>query len=174
MKIFRAKSLLVATVGALAWGIGAPANADSTVTSVQTSVSGAVGGTEAQVLSSSSSTDSLTGTTTEKVSFSGKVVIKARVTQDPDFRTPDIVVLFVDLSGISGVGETTRKKYVTSDKTIIQRRLRPSDSVRHSFPFWVSGTTATGEGPVGIVSFTLNFDVNTRKLTGATGSITSP
>jgi hypothetical protein len=178
MKIFqtmfiRTPSLLVAMVGAFAWWVGAPASAAPTVSSVQASVNGQVGGTsEVQAQSSSAESQALTGAVTERVTFSGKAVINARVTADPDFRTPDIVVLFIDLSGVSGVGVTSKNKYVTSNKTIVQRRLRPSDSVEVSFPFWRSGTSATGSGPAGTVSFALQFDVNTKSLTGATGTVT--
>lgn len=165
-------SLLVALAGALAWGVVAPATAAPTASSVQATVSGQIGGEGLQAQSSSTST--LTGALTETVTFSGKAVVRARVTADPDFRTPDIVVLFIDMSGVSGVGATSKKKYVTSNKTIVQRRLRPSDSVEVSFPFWQSGTSATGSGPAGTVSFALTFDVNTKRLTAAAGSVTGP
>src|SRR5262245_32927450 len=126
MKTFRAISL-VATVGALAWGAGVPASAAPTASSVQAPVSGQVGGgaTGAQLQASSTEAQAVTGASTERVTFSGKAVVRARVMADPDFRTPDIVVLFIDMSGVSGVGATSKKKYVTSTKTIVQRRLRP-------------------------------------------------
>ncbi len=165
-------SLLVALAGALVWGVVAPATAAPTASSVQASVSGQVGDSTTQLQSSSAESQALTGTLTETVTFSGQAVIRARVTADPDFRTPDIVVLFIDLSGVSGVGTTSRKKYVTTNKTIVQRRLRPSDSVVVSFPFWRSGTSATGSGPAGKLSLTLTYDVNTKTLTAAAGSIT--
>lgn len=173
MKIFRAIPL-VATVGALAWGAGVPASAAPTASSVQASVSGQVGGGtgSAQLQSSSTESQPLTGASTERVTFSGNAVVRASVMPDPDFRTPDIVVLFIDMSGVSGVGATSKKKYVTSNKTIVQRRLRPSDSVVLSFPFWQSGTSAPGSGPSGKLSLTLTYDVNTKTLTAAAGSIT--
>src|SRR5262245_50060481 len=132
--------------GMLAWGVAAPAAAAPTASSVQATVNGQTG----------------TGGATESVTFSGKALITARVMEDPDFRTPPIVVLTVDLSGVSGVGATSKKKYVTTDKAIVQRRLRPSDSVAISFPYWVSGTTATGTGPVGTMSITLTYNVDTK------------
>lgn len=169
MKIVRAMSLLVATAGALAWVMAAPASATGTASSVQTQVSGQAGQTQSQ---SQTQTQTQTGALTESVTFSGNAVVRARVTPDPDFRTPDVVVLFIDMSGVSGVGATSKKKYVTSNKTIVQRRLRPSDSVVLTFPFWQSGTSATGSGPTGTLSLTLTFDVNTKTLTAAAGSIT--
>jgi len=159
--------LLLAMVGALAWGMSAPASAAGTASSVQTQVSGQAGQLQSQ-------SQSQTGALTERVTFSGNAVVRARVMPDPDFRTPDIVVLFIDMSGVSGVGATSKKKYVTSNKTIVQRRLRPSDSVEVSFPFWQSGTSATGSGPTGKLSLTLTYDVNTKTLTAAAGSITGP
>ena len=173
MKVFRAMftsvmpPLLLAMVGALAWGMSAPASAAGTASSVQTQVSGQAGQLQSQ-------SQSQTGALTERVTFSGNAVVRARVMPDPDFRTPDIVVLFIDMSGVSGVGATSKKKYVTSNKTIVQRRLRPSDSVEVSFPFWQSGTSATGSGPTGKLSLTLTYDVNTKTLTAAAGSITGP
>jgi hypothetical protein len=174
MKIFRAMftpvmpSLLVALVGALAWGMTAPASADGTASSVQTQVSGQAGQTQSQ-----SQSQSQTGALTESVTFSGNAVVRARVTPDPDFRTPDVVVLFIDMSGVTGVGATTKKKYVTTNKTIVQRRLRPSDSVVVSFPFWQSGTTSTGKSPVAAITINLTYDVNTKTLTAAAGSVTN-
>jgi hypothetical protein len=162
MKIFRTMfipvmpSLLVAIAVALAWGMGAPAGAASTDTSLQVAVSG------------------LSGTVTESVSFSGKALIRAKVVEDPDFRTPPIVLLSIDLSGISGVGTLSRKKYVTTNTSLVQRRLRASDSIQFTFPFWPSGTSGSTTDPVGAVSFSLSFDLNTWTLTGVTGSITSP
>ena len=174
MKIVRAMSLLVATVGALAWGTGTPAYAASTDTTLQASVSGQVGGSTGGAQTQSSSLDSPASGSTEGVTFSGNALIKAKVIPDPDFRTPDVVVLTIDLSGITGVGATSKKKYVTTNETIIQRRLRPSDTVAVTFPFWVSGTTSDGKGPLGAISISLTYNVDTRQLTAATGSITSP
>jgi hypothetical protein len=172
MKKYRAMSLLVATVGALAWAT--LVCAASTDTTLQASVSGQVGGSTGSAQTQSSSLDSPASGSTEGVTFSGNALIKAKVIEDPDFRTPPIVVLSIDLSGITGVGATSRQKYVTTNETIIQRRLRPSDTVALTFPFWLSGNTSTGKGPLGAISISLTYDVNTRQLTAAAGNITSP
>jgi hypothetical protein len=180
MKIVRAtftpvmQSLLVALAGALVWVIGTSAGAAPTASSVQVQVNGQVGQAQTQTQAQTLSQSSTTGTLTEAVTFSGKAVVNARVLEDPDFRTPPIVLLSIDLSGVSGVGATSKKKYVTTDKQLVQRRLRPSDSVQISFPFWQSGTSATASGPVGVMTVTLTFDVNTKTLTAAAGSITTP
>jgi len=109
----------------------------------------------------------------ESVSFSGKAIVTANVVTDPDFGSTPTVVLSIDLSGLSGVGASTRKKYVTADGEIVNRRLTAADTVQYNFPFYESGASVLS-ARVGSASFNLSFDVNTLKLTGATGSIGSP
>jgi hypothetical protein len=165
---------LASLLAAGALSLGFAAGAASTDTTVQAAVKGQVGGTtSAQTQSSTAESSPLTGASTERVTFSGNAVIKANVRDDPDFRTPPIVVLSIDMSGVTGVGATTRKKYVTTNQTIVQRRLRPTDTVDVSFPFWVSGTSDTGSGPSGKLSIALTYDVNTKVLTSAVGSVTN-
>src|SRR5262245_7270560 len=109
----------------------------------------------------------------ESVSFSGKAKVSANVVTDPDFGGTPTVVLSIDLSGLSGVGAATGKKYVTADGETVNRRLAAADTVQYTFPFYVSGASAMSTR-VGSASFNLSFDVNTLRLTGATGSIGSP
>lgn len=165
-------SFLVAFLGVVAWGQVAPANAATTTTTKSVLVSGEVSSNDSQLLTTSS-TDS-SGGGTESVSFSGRVALTADVADDPDFGTVPIVVLSIDLSKVTGKGKLTGKKYVTSNQSIIQRRLRGSDAVQFTFPFWPSGTTGITTSRVGGASFSLSFDVGTKTLTGASGSITSP
>ena len=47
------------------------------------------------------------------------------------------------------------------------------ESIEVTFPFWQSGTSAPGSGPTGKLSLTLTYDVNTKTLTAAAGSITA-
>lgn len=165
-------SLLAALFGAIVWGQGTLANAATTTTATTVKVSGVVSGSSSQL--TSSSTESFSGEGTESISFSGQAVLRAVVADDPDFGTAPIVVLTVDLSKVTGVGSMSQKKYVTSNQSIIQRRLRSSDAVRFTFPFWPSGTTGITSSRVGGAYFSFSFDVNAKTLTGASGSITSP
>ena len=109
----------------------------------------------------------------ESVSFSGKAIVSANVVTDPDFGSTPAVVLSIDLSGLSGVGASTRKKYVTADGEVVNRRLTAADTVQYNFPFYENGGNAMS-ARVGSASFNLSFDVNTLTLTGAAGSIGSP
>src|SRR5262245_21101761 len=107
----------------------------------------------------------------ESVTFSGRAKVKADVVTDPDFGGIPTVVLTIDLSALKGVGASTGAIYATSDQAIVQRQLAAADTVQYSFPFYRSGTSAQS---LGFASFNLSFDVNTLKLTGASGSIGSP
>lgn len=166
--LFVTLSFLAALLGA-----GASALAASTTTSTSVSVSGTVSG-DSGGDTLSTSTDSSSGGGTESVSFSGDVVLRAVVTEDPDFGTAPIVVLTVDLSQLTGVGLDSGKKYVTKNLSVIQRRLTSSDALQFTFPFWPSGTNGVASSRAGGASFSLNYDVVTKTLTGASGSITSP
>ena len=165
-------SLIVAMAATAPWW-GAPASAQTTISSSTT------------LATSTSSTTTTTSTAAlvavqgvvtggaESVSFSGKAKVNADVVTDPDFGGTPTIVLSIDLSGLSGVGAATRKKYVTADGEIVNRRLAAGDTVQYTFPFYEAGA-----GPltarVGLVSFNLSFDVNTLKLTSASGSVGSP
>jgi len=169
---FAPLSLFVAMTATAPWW-SAPASAQTTIMSTST------------VATSTSSTTTTTttaalvavqGTVTggaESVSFSGKAKVNADVVTDPDFGGTPTIVLSIDLSGLSGVGAATRKKYVTADGEIVNRRLAAGDTVQYTFPFYESGASPMS-ARVGLVSFNLSFDVNTLKLTSASGSVGSP
>lgn len=172
-------SVALAISAALGWT--APAGAQ-TATSLSTSTTLSASTTVATSTSSATTTTStsavvpVTGVVTggaESVSFSGKAKVSADVVTDPDFGGTPVVVLSIDLSGLNGVGAATRKKYVTADGEIVQRGLTAVDTVQYTFPFYESGAGALSARE-GSVSFNLSFDVNTLKLTSATGSIGSP
>jgi hypothetical protein len=166
-------SLFVAMTAALQWWGSAPAGADteimtSTTTSTSTSSTTTATTTPAWV--------SIKGTVSgapESVAFSGQAKLTARVVTDPDFGAVPTVVLSIDLSGVTGVGSSTGKTYVNSNQEIVNRRLTAADMVQLTFPFYPSGTS-TMAARVGMASFNLRFDVNTLKLTAASGSIGSP
>lgn len=172
-------SVALAISTALCWT--APAAAQSQVLSSSTATMSA----STTVATSTSSTTTTTSTSAlvpvtgvvtggaESVSFSGKAKVSANVVTDPDFGGTPTVVLSIDLSGLSGVGASTRKKYVTADGEVVNRRLAAADTVQYNFPFYENGASALA-ARVGSVSFNLSFDVNTLVLTGVTGSVGSP
>src|SRR5262245_40566521 len=105
----------------------------------------------------------------ESVSFSGQALISSRLVPDPDFGRPSLL-LKIDLSGLSGVGASTRARYVVSSKELVQRRLAGSHVVVVNFPF----TDGAGAAQSAVASFALDFDLNTGAVTNATGTILTP
>src|SRR5262245_58389822 len=76
----------------------------------------------------------------ESVTFSGNAKVGTRLAPDPDFGRPSLVVS-IDLTGIAGVGASTRTKYAIGGPEIVQRRLAPSYTVDLTFPFYKNGST---------------------------------
>ena len=171
-------SVALATSAALCWTV--PAAAQSQTLSAPATLSAST-----TVATSTSSTTTTTSTSAlvpvsgvvtggaESVSFSGQAKVSALVVTDPDFGSTPTVVLSIDLSGLSGVGASTGKKYVTADGETLNRRLAAADMLQYTFPFTQSGAGAMSSR-VGSATFNLSFDVNTLTLTGATGRIGSP
>lgn len=139
--------------GAALWRSG-PAQAAGTWHTSLVKVRGSVGGSP------------------ESVSFSGDAKVSTRLAPDPDFGSPSLVVS-IDLRGVSGVGSSTRAKYVISGPEIVQKRLAASYVVDITFPFYRSGTDGTSGARSGAASFTVDIDTATGAVTGATGSIGS-
>jgi len=163
---------------ALCWTFPAAAQSQLTATSATMSASTtfATSTSSTTTTTSTSALVPVTGVVTggaESVSFSGQAKVSANVVTDPDFGGTPTVVLSIDLSGLSGVGASTNKKYVTADGEVINRRLSAADTLQYTFPFYQSGASAMS-ARVGSASFNLSFDVNTLRLTGVTGRIGSP
>jgi hypothetical protein len=108
----------------------------------------------------------------ESVTFSGSVKLATRLAPDPDFGSPSLVVS-IDLTGITGVGASTRTKYAISGPEIVQQRLAPTHVVDITFPFYKSGTMGTTGARSGTASFSFNVDSATGAVSAAVGSIAS-
>ena len=110
--------------------------------------------------------------TPESVSFSGTAKVATRLAPDPDFGSPSLVVS-IDLTGVSGVGSSTRTKYSIGGPEIVQKRLVPSYLVDITFPFYASGTNGTSGARSGQATFSFNVDSATGAVSSAIGSIAS-
>lgn len=149
-------SLLV--LGGLAWWGGpSPAGADVIWNSALVPVTGTVNGSP------------------ESVKFSGNAKIDSRLAVDPlNTAIPPDLVLYIDLSSVSGVGSLSKKKYVITGPEIAQRTLVAADLIEVAFPFYQSGTTASSTTRPGVASFQLSFDLNTGKVMSGTGTVAAP
>jgi hypothetical protein len=108
----------------------------------------------------------------ESVSFSGQAQIGSRLVRDPDFGRP-VLLLTIDLTGVSGVGQSTRAKYVIAGPEVVQRHFATSRSVEVTFPFMRSGSDGSS-ARTGVASFDLSFDSSTGAVTSAIGKVASP
>jgi len=173
MKMHRALSLPVLVVaGALCWAAPPEARAQT----VTQSLTDAQTGTNVQTVTSA--TVNVSGTVSgepESVSLSGKANLESRVVwSERNTAEPAAITLNIDLSGISGMGRSTKMKYVTNAREIALRRLSATDLVEVAFPFYVSGTDGVSSSRTGLARFSLSYDVNTGALTSASGTLTSP
>lgn len=109
----------------------------------------------------------------ESVSFSGQAQVSSRLVQDPDFGRP-VLLLTVNLGSVTGVGSSTKAKYVIASQEVVQRHVAPSHSVEVTFPFMKSGSTDMGSARTGVASFALSFDTSTGAVTSAAGNVKSP
>ena len=107
----------------------------------------------------------------ETVVFSGAARVESRLAKDPDFSRPKLVI-YIDLSGVSGVGSLTKKQYVIQGSEILQRRLSGSQQVEFTFPFVERGSPTSVRS--GVAAFALNVDTKTGAVTSAGGTLTGP
>jgi hypothetical protein len=165
-----AAPLVVLVSGAV---MSSPAGAQASLSAATTSATSTSSTTTTTATSALVTIKGIVSAPAESVSFSGQAQVNTNVVTDPDFGNPPTVILSIDLSGVTGVGSSSRKKYVVASKDVLNRRLSPGDTVQVNFPFYVSGASPTSAS-VGTASFNLSFDTATLKLTGASGAIASP
>jgi hypothetical protein len=162
------RALLTAVVPALLGLSAAPAGAQD---SVAVSAPSAIGA----FATASSSLVPVAGVVTgtpESVTFSGQALVQSVLVQDPDFGRPSLLVT-VDLSSVSGVGSSTKAKYVVAAREVVQRRLASSQRVVFTFPFSRSGTT-TIPPRAGVMSMAFDVDLNTGAVSRVTANVGSP
>jgi hypothetical protein len=147
-------TLFAAIAGGAVWSGDAPAQTPGTWTTALVPIAGTVRGQP------------------ESVSFTGQAKINSKLAPDPDFNRPSLV-LTIDLTGLSGVGSSSRAKYVIAGPENVQRKVAATHVVEFTFPFAKSGAMNLGSAQSGVASFALGFDPNTGAVTSASGNVTS-
>ena len=147
-------SILAVVAGGAVWSGDAPAQTAGTWTTALVPIAGTVKGVP------------------ENVVFSGQAKVNSKLAPDPDFNRPSLV-LTIDLTGLSGVGSSSRAKYIIAGPENVQRRVAASHLVEFTFPFARSGAMNLGSAQSGVASFALGFDPNTGVVTSASGNVTS-
>jgi hypothetical protein len=70
----------------------------------------------------------------ESVDFKGFARVSSRLAPDPDFGVPRLILYF-DLSDVTGVGSSTRKKYLVPTPEVVQRRMAANHTFEVAFPY---------------------------------------
>jgi hypothetical protein len=144
--------------------------------SVLIALTGLQAGAQEALMLSAPVTTNLATASTSGVSIKGIVTgqpeIGSRLVRDPDFGRP-VLLLTIDLSSVSGVGQSTKAKYVVPTQELVQRHLAPSHDVEITFPFMRSGSDGLS-ARTGVASFALSFNPSTGEVTSATGKVASP
>ena len=151
-----ARSVLLAVLAA-GWMM-MPARAADMMKSTMVSVSGAVG--------------ALTASGAERVVFSGQAQIKSRLALDPDFGDSKLL-LFIDMTGVSGVGSSSGAKYLVPTQEILIRPLAQSHQVEITFPFFKNDADSLASTRTGLANFALNVDVSTGAITSVSATAVS-
>lgn len=151
-----ARSVLLAVLAA-GWML-MPVRAADTMKSTMVSISGAVA--------------ALTASGAERVVFSGQAQIKSRLALDPDFGDSKLL-LFIDMTGVSGVGSSSGAKYLVPTQEILIRPLTLSHQVEITFPFFKNAADSLASTRTGLANFALNVDVSTGAITSASATAVS-
>lgn len=110
----------------------------------------------------------------ESVLFAGTAQIQSRLAVDPADSRRNKLLLQIDLSGVSGVGSSTRTSYVIESREVVTRALAQSDVVHITFPFHAVNTRAVSSSRTGAAAFSLTIDPATGAVTAARASISTP
>ena len=110
----------------------------------------------------------------ESVAFSGEAQVQTRLALDPEDARRAKILLQIDLGGVSGVGQSTRTRYVVEAQELVTRKLAPSDVVEMTFPFHPGDARAVTSSRTGVVTFAFAFDTATGAVTRAKASVGTP
>ena len=153
-----ARSVLLAVLAA-GWML-MPVRAADTMQSTMVSISGAVAAL------------TLTTSGAERVVFSGQAQIKSRLALDPDFGDSKLL-LFIDMTGVAGVGSSSGATYLVPTQEILIRPLALSHQVEITFPFFKNAADSLASTRTGLANFALNVDVSTGAITSASATAVS-
>lgn len=91
----------------------------------------------------------------ETVRFSGQAIIAAQIVDDVLTHAPRVLQLLIDFSQITGVGVSSKQKYITEAQCILHRPLLSLDSIQVSFPYHISGDFGSARSV--IATFTVRY-----------------
>jgi hypothetical protein len=116
----------------------------------------------------------ISGGPAENVSLSGSVQIVSTLVLDPLLGSPPRERLSIKLVNVSGVGLSTGARYVATGEDAVLRLLKVSDLVEIAFPFYRDTPNGRSSARSALAGITLQFNLLTGALTGATASFSTP
>ena len=132
--------------------------------------------THAQTSVSSSFTIAVSGTASavktglaETVAFSGPLIIKATVVNDPTLGPT--VAIFLDGRGVAGTGNKTKAAYANTCVANLTRPFGPTDVVQTTFAFFQDVPGGYMSSKTGLLTLNLTYNVTTQALTNVTASL---
>ncbi|HXA16274.1 MAG TPA: hypothetical protein VN380_04745 [Thermoanaerobaculia bacterium] len=138
-----------------------------------------VGFAYAQTATVSTSTIQVSGTVSAKksglgedVTFSGPLMMTTKVLTDPI--RPPIVFISINGLGIKGIGNKTGTVYLNECEAGLHRRFGAKDVIKTTFAFFAKAPRSYLASKTGLLTLNLNYDTTTKKLTKATGSVSTP
>jgi hypothetical protein len=108
----------------------------------------------------------------EAVAFSGQVTVKTRLALDADFGDSKLM-LFIDMSGVSGVGSVSGSSYMVRSQDVLIRPLSMSQELELTFPFFKSMSDTLASTRTGVAQIVLNIDTTTGMVTSAAATMVS-
>lgn len=159
MKMNRLASVLLPSflIGSLFLAVG-PASAQTSVTSTVT-------------LQVSGTAPAVKTGLNETVTFSGPLVVTARVVTDPTLGPSAMVS--IDGRGVIGTGKKTGATYLNECEASLARPFAASDTINTTFAFFLDAPGSYMSSKTGLLTLTLTYDTTTMKLTGVSASVST-
>ena len=93
---------------------------------------------------------------TESVRFSGNATVTSQVIDDLLTKGPRVLLMFIDMAGVTGTGVTSGKTYTTTGQAIVQRPLKNFDPIEVSFAYSLPGDWPSARSALAVFSTTFN------------------
>ena len=111
-------------------------------------------------------------TNVEAVNFVGSAVVNSRLTPDPDFGSPSLVMQF-DLTGVTGTGAQSGIKYVLTSQEHVVRPHASNQNVEFTFPMATDENAPISKVRTGSARFVMNVDLGTGLITSLNAVMTA-
>jgi hypothetical protein len=98
--------------------------------------------------------------------------VKTRLALDADFGDSKLM-LFIDMSGVSGVGSVSGSSYMVRSQDVLIRPLSMSQELELTFPFFKSMSDTLASTRTGVAQIVLNIDTTTGMVTSAAATMVS-